>query len=123
VKQKDNLALLLQIRDAVDKLVATRADGKEAFVNSSDAEDATKQRLTAIAIFVPQLTGEMKKRYPSVDWRALAGVLDVVCGGYPDPQVNLLWNFLTGELPVLKGAIDEELQKLQAERGTVPGAH
>ena len=124
MKESDGSALLLHILDAVTKLEATRAAGRQAFVNSPDAADATKQRLTTIAISVPRLPEDMRKRHPSVDWRALADVLPLVYRDYPTVRIELFWNFLTGDLPVLKDAIDEEVKSLPAPGGgTAPDAH
>jgi hypothetical protein len=65
VKSTDNLALLLHIRDAVNKLAATRRAGRTRFVNSANAADATRQRLTSIAISVPRLMSAVRRLSPA----------------------------------------------------------
>ena len=111
----DNLSALLAIDDAVAKLVATRERGRVAFGNSLDAQDATVQRLTSIAASVRTLPKAFRARYPQIRWDALEH-LTAELFSYNRLDVDLFWNFLTGDLPALEAVVTTELATLQPPR-------
>lgn len=109
---RDNLSALLAIDDAVRKLAATRERGRVAFGNSLDAQDATVQRLTSIAASVRTLPKTFREQHPQIRWDALEH-LTAELFSYQRLDVDLFWNFLTGDLPALQAVVSAELVRLQ----------
>ena len=61
---------------------------------------------------VKRLPPELTRRYPAVDWRAIAGMRDRVSHGYDAIDYDLLWQAAETLVPGLLATIEQMLKDL-----------
>lgn len=48
------------------------------------------------------LPGDLRARYPAIEWRQVAGFRDIIAHGYFRIDYEILWGIVTEKVPVLK---------------------
>ncbi len=52
-----------------------------------------------------------RNKYPDIPWKKIAGVRDVIIHDYSGIDIDLVWEIVKKEIPVLKKQITELLEK------------
>jgi uncharacterized protein with HEPN domain len=102
--------LLTYIRDAIALIEQRTYQGREAFLDDIDMQDAVLWRLETLAEATNRLPPEIKARHPEIRWRAIYGFRNIAAHGYLDLQIDRVWEIVDVHLPLLKLAIEDELQ-------------
>lgn len=63
--------------------------------------DAVLRNLEIIGEAAKHIPESTRKQYPSVDWRKIAGFRDVAAHEYFGLNVEIVWDMITREVPVL----------------------
>ncbi|MDH3473078.1 MAG: DUF86 domain-containing protein [Rhodospirillales bacterium] len=71
--------------------------------------------LIALGEAVKALSDEVKARHPEIDWRGYGGLRDIFTHQYFQVQLGLVWTTITQELPALREAVREELERTPEE--------
>lgn len=77
----------------------------EEFKDSKDSKDACIRRLEIIGEAVKNISSETKSKYPNIEWKQIAGTRDRIIHVYFDVDLDIVWNILTENLPILKKEI------------------
>ncbi|HLI50909.1 MAG TPA: HepT-like ribonuclease domain-containing protein [Thermomicrobiaceae bacterium] len=107
---------LSYIQDSIELIQRRTADGRAAFLNNVDAQDAVLWRLETLAEATGKLSQEIKDRHPHIRWRAVYGFRNIATHGYLGLQLDLVWEIIEIHLPSLKVVVDEELDRSRQER-------
>lgn len=101
----------------LDDILAATADavlivgnGRAAFDSDPLAIRAAKNIVTEIGEATKALSGETTRAMPDVAWRAIAGMRDRTIHRYPEVDLDVVWDTLVGDLPVLADRIRVYLQ-------------
>jgi uncharacterized protein with HEPN domain len=74
----------------------------EAFRDADLVVDAVTRNLELIGEASKRVPEDLRGRYPDVPWRKMAGLRDVVVHGYFRVDVQLLWDIVQRDVPVVR---------------------
>jgi len=110
--RRDN-ALLKDILDAINAVEAfVGGKDKKEFFKSDLLQSAVMRKLEIIGEAVKNLSPELKKSYPHVPWKDIAGMRDKLIHGYFGINIERVWETVKQALPELKENVIMILKEL-----------
>jgi uncharacterized protein with HEPN domain len=113
--KKDPTIYLLHIRDALECISEYTAGGRQAFMADEKTQDAVIYKLAVIGEAVKKLPKAIRDAEPSIPWRSIAGLRDIVVHDYDSTNVTRIWDVVEKDLPYLKESVGKLLKKLEHE--------
>ena len=92
------------------------------FVEGMDFDEFILDEKTVFAVVraleiageaVKKIPEEMKIKYPEIPWRDLAGIRDRLIHEYFSVNLEIVWNSVKEEIPVIKPLFEEMLEELK----------
>jgi len=80
---------------------------KEKFQESKDIRDACIRRLEIIGEAVKSVSQVTRDKYPLVEWKKIAGARDRMIHSYFNVDLDVVWDIITKDLPILKKQIND----------------
>lgn len=87
---------------------------KEEFFSSIQLQDAVIRRLEIIGEAVKNLPENVIKENPTLPWKQIAGMRDILIHQYFGVDLDLTWEVIQVEMPVLKPKLEILLESLKA---------
>ena len=109
---RDDRAYLHHLLDAIGRIKAYTAGGKDRFLVEPIVQDAVIRNLEIIGEAVKNLSPEPRARRPDVPWTQIAGMRDVLIHQYFGVNLETVWNVLVRRLPELRAAALGLLEEL-----------
>lgn len=107
---KDNRVFLLQILEFIEKIEIYTQGGRDEFMLSLMIQDAVIRNFEIIGEAVKLVSDQIKKDYPDIHWREIAGFRDILIHQYMGIDLDAVWNVVIIDLPVLKEKIIRMLE-------------
>lgn len=111
----------LFLRDMVEaarKVIRFTAElPMEIFVKDEMAYDATLRNLEILGEAAKNVPGEIRQRYPDVNWRGVAGLRDILAHAYFALDNETLWKIVCTDIPQLL----EQLRRIEEKLSVEPG--
>lgn len=102
------------IIDAIDKAMKfIKRLSYDEFIQDDKTIYATTRALEIIGEAVKNIPSKIKKSYPEVPWRDIAGIRDRIIHGYFDMDLEIIWIAIKEELPFLKPKFEKILKDLE----------
>lgn len=73
-----------------------------AFKQDTKTLDAVVRNLEIVGEAVKNLPAAFRKRHPSVEWRKIAGLRDILIHHYFGVDADILWDVVQNSLPLLE---------------------
>ena len=109
---KDDRIYLLHIRDAIRQIVEYTAIEKEVFFADRKTQDAVVRNLEIIGEATKRVSITLKQAHPDVAWKPIAGMRDKLIHDYFWVNVQLVWEVVERDLPVLYEKVMSVLKPL-----------
>lgn len=104
--QKNPKIFLEHILENIEKIENSFKDLTEVeFSESINIQDATLRRLEVIGEAVKNLPSSFRGKYPSIPWRNMAGMRDILIHEYFGVDMTLVWKISIKDIPKLKKQI------------------
>ena len=87
---------------------------RESFLRDEKTCDSVVRNLEVIGEAANRLPQEFRDRHPGIPWPRIAGLRNCIVHEYFDVDLELVWEIVRAELPVLKA----QLAALRTEPGT-----
>src|SRR3989344_4698577 len=87
----------------------TKGFTKEKFFHDRLHQSAVVRQLEIIGEATKQLASHVKKKYPEVEWKGIAGMRDIIVHAYFGVNLEKVWYAVKEEIPPLKKQIQEIL--------------
>lgn len=99
----EDLPYLKHILDAIRDIERSIENlSKQKFDKNKDVKDATIRRIEIIGEAVKNISPELKKKYPEIEWKRIAGARDVMIHAYFNVDFDVVWDIINQDIPVLK---------------------
>ena len=83
------------------------------FAKNKLVSDAVVRNLEIIGEAVKMLPQEIKKKYPEVEWRKIAGLRDIIAHEYFGINAAIIWDIVENKIPELKVSITKIRKELK----------
>ncbi len=93
-------------------LVSYTAEGKESFFSDRKTQDAVVRNLEIIGEATKRVSITLKEAHPDIAWKPIAGMRDKLIHDYFGVNLQLVWDAVERDLPILKQKIDRLLEAL-----------
>jgi hypothetical protein len=103
--QRDERLYLAEILEAIDRALQYTGAGREAFFDDPKTQDAVVRNIEVIGEAVRGLSEATRRAHPEVPWSKISGTRDRVIHGYFNVDLDIIWEIVEAELPVLRGKI------------------
>lgn len=84
----------------------------EQFISNSEKRFATIKQLEIIGEACNAITREFKSKHPEIPWKSIIGFRNISIHEYFGVSLQLSWQIVTNDLPVLKKQITQVLSSM-----------
>ena len=109
---KDPRVYLVQILECIERIESFVIDGEAAFYQDARTQDAVLHNLAVIGEIAKRVDVSYRAEHPTIPWRSMAGLRDVLIHQYDRVRLNLVWAAVEESLPALKVEIVKALPPL-----------
>ena len=82
-------------------------------IREAKTYDAVVRNLEIVGEAAKHISDELRKQLPSIEWRKVAGLRDMLAHAYFGIDDDILWDVVQNKVPQLAKAINEFLNKQQ----------
>lgn len=103
---------LKHIIDSIDDIEnSTKNLTKKEFKANKDIIDATIRRIEIIGEAVKNISDKLKKKYPDIEWKKIAGTRDILIHAYFSVDLELIWDIIQKDLKKLRRNVQDIITK------------
>lgn len=110
--KKDPRVYLAQILERAERILSFTHEGRDAFFRSHLIQDAVIRNFEIIGEAAKRVPEEFRQLHPSIPWKGLTGLRDVLIHQYDGVNLAEVWRIVEKELPELRRTISTVLPPL-----------
>ena len=93
----------------------TKDTSRTTFLKSVELQDKVIRRLEIIGEAVKNIPNPIRQKYKDVPWKKIAGMRDVLIHDYFEVELDLAWEVIKSEIPILKKQISKIREELNPQ--------
>ncbi|MCH8826327.1 MAG: DUF86 domain-containing protein [Chloroflexi bacterium] len=117
-QDKDNSVYLLHILDAIGQIEAYTAEGRADFLGSQLQQHAVIWNVGVIGEASRHISQRFRDLHPEVHWREIVSMRNRLVHQYFNVDPHLVWEVVSGDVPILKSQVEAMLDELQESAGS-----
>ena len=98
MSERDERLYLVEILEAIDRVLEYTADGREAFLADPKSQDAVVRNIEIIGEAAKALSEATRQAHPEVPWSRIAGTRDRLIHGYFSVDLDIIWDIVQTDL-------------------------
>jgi uncharacterized protein with HEPN domain len=103
---RDSRIYLEDILEATHKIVSYTAHlSKAAFLEDEKTLDTVVRNLEVIGEAVKKLPEDLRAQHPTLEWKKMAGLRDILIHEYFGLDAEIVWDIVTTKVPTLNQAV------------------
>ena len=106
---------LQDILDAIYQIEIYIRDGKASFYESKLLQSGVLYQLIIIGEAAGDIDVTLKNRYPSISWKNIIGMRNILAHQYFRIDLDMVWSTVTVHLPPLKETVQKMLISLSED--------
>jgi len=109
---KDDALFLRHILDAIELIDEyVKGVARPWFVQNRMLRDAVMRQLEIIGEAARNVSGELREAHPDIEWGQIIGMRNRLIHAYFQVDIELVWEIVTTDLPLLKMQIETIVAK------------
>ena len=112
----DDEVYLRHFLESLERIEAYTAGGREYFMHSSMAQDATVRDLEVVGEATKRLSPEIRSAHPEIPWRNMARMRGVLIHDYMGVDLEIVWEVVENRLRPLRDHLSTLLELDDPER-------
>lgn len=85
------------------------------FIENEKDKRAFSRSLQIIGEAIKSLPDEFREQYNHIDWKPATGLRDRIVHGYFNVDLEIIWDVINTEIPILKQQIETIIQDLEEQ--------
>lgn len=111
--KKDSEIFLGHILESIKKIEEfTMGVSKEKFLRDIKLQDAVIRRIEIIGEAAKNIPQNFREKHPYIEWAEMAKTRDKLIHGYFGVDIELTWNIIQTDIPLLKRKIEKVISKI-----------
>ncbi len=82
----------------------------DEFMEDELIQDGVVRNLEIIGEAVKHIPEDVKKNYPDIEWRKIAGLRDILIHAYFGIDLDVVWDVVKNKIPELKEKVENILK-------------
>ena len=113
---KNNLAYLLHIRDALNTISSyTNKNSYKDFEKNDWDQAAILRYLEVIGEAANKLEVSFRQQHPEIPWREVTDLRNVIIHDYMNVDTKIIWRIIMSDIPTFQGQIHALLDELDSQ--------
>ncbi|HIH42873.1 TPA: DUF86 domain-containing protein [Candidatus Woesearchaeota archaeon] len=110
--KKNSVVFLQHILDNIQKVESfSKNISRQELTKNLQKQYAIVRAIEIIGEAARNIPADVKKRYPEISWNEIVGTRDVLIHHYFGVDLNIVWDIIKKNLPVLK----EQIKKIKSD--------